>query len=228
MHDFVIRPPNMSEHKVAAFFATRQMPDDRKVLASYAGIGPQSVYLPIQKHTDIVQIIESDLTPHIADAVVTHRAGLLIGVKTADCVPVLLYDEKRRVVGAVHAGWRSSAQAILTKALAVFTDRFYSNPVDILIAFGPAICSDCYEVGSEVIEGVVKATGPGDYVSKRGSKYHIDLRAANRLQALVFGIPAAKIWMSAECTCCRPEKYYSYRYAKGTTGRLYSMIAQKQ
>ncbi|HSW63748.1 MAG TPA: peptidoglycan editing factor PgeF [Dissulfurispiraceae bacterium] len=228
MHDFLIRPQNMPAHTVTAFFATRQVTDDMKVLASYVGIGPQNVYLPIQEHTDVVQIIDADLTPHIADAVVTHRTGLLIGVKTADCVPVLLYDEKRRVVGALHAGWRGSAQVILTKALAVLTDHFYSNPVDILVALGPAICSDCYEVGPEVIEGVVKATGPGDYFSKRGSKYHIDLRAANRLQALAFGIPAAKIWMTADCTCCQSEKYYSYRYARGSTGRLYSMIVQKK
>ncbi len=228
MRDFLIRPANMSRYAVSAFFTTRDVPDDMKVLASYAGSGLQNIYLPMQKHTDAVQVVDTDLTPRIADAVVTNRAGLLIGVQTADCVPLLLFDAKRRIAGAVHAGWRSTASGILRKALTVICDRFYANPSDILVAIGPAICGSCYEVGPEVVDAVARGTGAGDYITERGGKYHIDLRLANRLQAYSSGVRAHNIWQTADCTCCRPEKYYSYRHAKGVTGRLHGMIVLRQ
>lgn len=228
MRDFLIHPENMPARAVSAFFTTRLAPDDMRVLASYADVPLQNIYLPVQKHTDTVQVVAEDMTVRIADAVATKRRDLLIGVKTADCVPILLYDPRRCAVGAVHAGWRSTAEAILRKTLAVFVDRFYSNVEDILVSIGPAICGSCYEVGPEVVEAVLRGTGPGPYISERGSRHHIDLRAANRLQALSSGVPAENIWQSPDCTFCQPELYYSYRYAKGTTGRLYSMIALKE
>jgi YfiH family protein len=227
MRDYLIHPENMPDRAVSAFFTTRLAPDDMHVLASYADVPLQTIYLPVQKHTDTVQVVAEDMTARIADAVVTKRRGLLIGVKTADCVPILLYDPRRRAAGAVHAGWRSTAEAILRKTLAVFIDHFYSNVEDILVSIGPAICGGCYEVGPEVVEAVLKGTGPGSYISERGSRHHIDLRAANLQQALSSGVPAENIWQSTDCTFCRPEKYYSYRYAKETTGRLYGMIALK-
>jgi hypothetical protein len=225
MIDFLIRPENMPGRAATAFFTTRQVPDNMNVLASYAGVRPQNIYLPIQKHTDIVQIVDADDSPYIADAVVTHRPGLMIGVQTADCVPILLCDPQRRVVAAVHAGWRSTAAEILKKTLTVFSEHYYSSPADIHIAIGPAICGRCYEVGPEVIDGVTRATGAGDYSFAQGGKYHIDLRAANRQQALTMGIPSDLIWITPDCTHCLPEKYYSYRYAKGVAGRQYSCIA---
>lgn len=223
MHDFLIRPGNMPGKLVSAFFTTRQAPADVNALASYAGV--KHIYLPIQKHTDIVQIVNDDLSPRVADAVVAHRTGLMIGVQTADCVPILLCDPQCRVVAAVHAGWRSTAEGILKKTLAVFADHYYSKPSDVLIAIGPAICGSCYEVGPEVADGVSRATGAGNYLFVKGSKYHIDLRAANRQQALSFGVLNENIWIAPDCTHCLPEKYYSYRYAKGVAGRLYSCIA---
>lgn len=228
MRDFLIHPENMPARAVSAFFTTRLAPDDMHELTSYADVPLQNIYLPIQKHTDTVQVIAEDMTARIADAVVTKRRGLLIGVKTADCVPILLYDQRRHAAGAVHAGWRSTADAILRKTLAMFVDRFYSNVKDVLVSIGPAICGGCYEVGPEVVEAVLKGSGPGSYISERGSRHHIDLRAANRLQALSSGVPAENIWQSPDCTFCQPEKYYSYRYVRGTTGRLYGMIAMKE
>lgn len=227
MHEYLVVPERFRHLPVTAFFTTKQSSYDLRDLVVLAGVDEGAFYLPLQKHTDIVQIVETDLNPQIADAVITCRTGLLIGVQTADCVPLLVCDPKRRVVAAIHAGWRSTAAGILKKALAVFTDRFYSNPSDIFIAIGPAICDSCYEVGSEVIDGVTRATGPGDYFFERGSKYHLDLRAANRQQAMAMGVPAEHLWVTTDCTCCLPEKYYSYRYAKGVAGRLYSCIALK-
>jgi hypothetical protein len=97
-----------------------------------------------------------------------------------------------------------------------------------VIAIGPAIRWCCYGVGYEVIEAVKKVTLPApkskDYIIKRGEKYCLDLPTANKYQAFSLGIPLENIWMSDECTFCLPEKYYSYRYAKGTTGRQCGFI----
>jgi len=149
----------------------------------------------------------------------------MIGIQVADCVPILLFDAERNVVGAVHAGWRGTAEGILKNTIAAMTDRFCSSPSGLRVAIGPSIKKCCYCVGHEVIEAVIRTTGAGDYAVEIGdSKYYLDLAAANKYQAESMGIPPGHIWTSAECTFCLPEKYYSYRFAKGTTGRQYGII----
>lgn len=209
---------------VKAFFTTKASSCDKAGVSKIAGISADNIYLPVQKHTDKVLTLDYDTEPKVADAVITDRKGILIGVQTADCVPVLLYDAKRHIVGAVHAGWRGTAAGILGNTIQAMSDRFYSSPDDILIAVGTAIRWCCYNVGYEVIEAVSKATGEGEYFIKRGEKYCLDLPTANKYQALYSGVPADNIWMSEECTSCLPEKYYSYRYAKGVTGRQCGFI----
>lgn len=182
-----------------------------------------NVYLPVQKHTDKVIVLDHDLEPRVGDAVVTDRRDVLIGIQVADCVPVLLFDTVRKVVGAVHAGWRGTAEGILKKTVTIMMDRFCSSPSDLRIAIGPSIKKCCYCVGHEVIEAVNRTTG-ADYAAENGGKYYLDLPAANKYQAESMGIPSGNIWISGDCTFCLPEKYYSYRYAKGTAGRQYGFI----
>ncbi|NLI29646.1 MAG: peptidoglycan editing factor PgeF [Nitrospiraceae bacterium] len=225
MLNYLVVPESFQHFPVAGFFTTKQADHDLAVLARHAGVAEHSVYLPIQKHTDTVQIVETVLPPVVADAVLTHRTGLMIGVQTADCVPILVCDPLRRVAGAIHAGWRGTAAGILLKTIGHCSDHYSCNPSDLYLAIGPSICGDCYEVGSEVAEGVQQMTGRGDYLFERQGKPHVDLRRANRQQALAAGIPADNIWISPECTFCLPDKYHSYRYAKGFAGRQYSFIA---
>ncbi len=187
----------------------------------------EAVYLPIQKHTDKIIVVDHDMEPKIADAVVTERKGLLIGIVTADCVPLLLYDRRRRIAGAVHAGWRGTAAGIMKKTIRVFMDRFNSSPDDIIVAVGPSIKGSCYQVGPEVVDAVTAMTGQGDYLSARGDIRLVDLPSANKLQAVSEGILPENVWISEECTHCLPERYYSYRYAKGTTGRQYGFIIMR-
>jgi polyphenol oxidase len=184
----------------------------------------EAVYMPIQKHTGKVITVDANLEPKIADAVITARRGLLIGIRVADCVPVLLYDRKQHVAGAVHAGWRGTAEGIVKKTIEVFKDRFYSSPEDIIVAIGPSIKGCCYEVGPEVIDAVKAGTGKGDYVSAHGEKRLVDLSAANKLQAVSEGILPENVWISEDCTHCLPERYYSYRFCRGTSDRQYGFI----
>lgn len=209
---------------VKAFFTGKTPGVDLDRICRVASVEKGSIHLPIQRHTDKVHILDSDLEPKIADAVITREEGMLIGVQTADCVPVLLYDKVARVVGAVHAGWRGTAEEILRKTIRMMQDRLFSSPSNVAVAIGPSIRPCCYNVGPEVVDSVRRATGEGDYVRMSGDRHFIDLQRANRLQALSLGVPKDNIWISEDCTYCLPERYFSYRFAKGPTGRQAGFI----
>ncbi|MBF0466277.1 MAG: peptidoglycan editing factor PgeF [Nitrospirae bacterium] len=190
------------------------------------------LYMPLQKHTDVVVVLRkgSSLpTPGtVADAVITDRDDIITGVQSADCVPILVFDRKRRVTGSIHAGWRGTAKGILSNVLRQFFSEFKSDAADVLIAIGPSIRGCCYEVGEEVISAVISASGEGDYIYTQptGGK-HIDLSVANKLQALRLGVNPENIWISPDCTYC-VSKYHSYRRAQKqntvTTGRQGAFI----
>jgi len=211
--------PEIFGKKAKAFFTGRVPGADPGQLARVAVLDKKNIYMPIQKHTDKVIILDSSLDPRIGDAVITNRKGILVGVQAADCVPILLYARVSGVAGAVHAGWRGTAAEILKKTIHAMIDRYHSSPIELLVAIGPSIRSCCYDVGYEVIEAIKGTAGKGEDVMNRGGKYFLDLPTANKYQALSMGVPSENIWMSDECTFCLPEKYYSYRFAKGPTGR---------
>ncbi len=204
---------------VKAFFTSKSLGAEINKISNILSIKKEDIFLPIQRHTDKVLVIESDLESKVADAVVTKRKGILIGVQVADCVPVLLFDRKKSIIGSVHAGWRGTAAQIVKKTIKLMVEDFNSSPDDIIIAFGPSIRWNCYYVGYEVKDAVCKATGNGKYHVKTDGGYCIDLSSANMLQALSMSIPEKNIWSSNECTYCNPGKYYSYRYSNGCAGR---------
>lgn len=219
----IIAPDNMKAVASACFTGKNPGADPESIATHYRITGGQ-IYLPIQKHTDKVVIIGASLEPVIADAVITRQKGLLIGVQVADCVPILLCDPKKQAVGAVHAGWRGTAEAILKKTIHIFCERFFCDPANILVAIGPSIRQCCYEVDGDVFRDVSRATGDGAYFRTKGDKFCLDLASANKFQALSMGVPEANVWMSDDCTFCSPEKFFSYRYSKGTAGRQAAFI----
>jgi len=216
--EILIYPDIFGKH-ITAFFTGKSPGADPEKIAGAVSVDKLNIYMPVQKHTDKVLVLDSDLSPKIADAVITNNRGILIGIQVADCVPVLLYDAKRNVIGVVHAGWRGTAASILKKSIEAMHERFASSPDDIKIAIGPSIRWCCYHVGYDVLESVEKATGIGEYHINRGGAYCLDLASANKYQAIPAGVPKENIWVSDECTYCHPDKFYSYRFAKGTTGR---------
>ncbi|HET6515583.1 MAG TPA: peptidoglycan editing factor PgeF [Thermodesulfovibrionales bacterium] len=211
--------PDMPDHRVKAFFTGKRPGVDLERISEISSVERGKIYLPMQRHTDRVVMVDGDLDAKIGDAVITRRNDIVIGVQAADCVPVLLYDRVNRVAGAVHAGWRGTAAGILKLTIEAMSERFFSSPSNITVAIGPGIRWCCYNVGHEVIEAVRKATGEGDYYKNKGDIYYLDLQSSNSYQALGMGVPQENIWLSGECTYCLPEKYYSYRFAKGSTGR---------
>lgn len=167
-----------------------------------------------------------------ADALVTKQTGLLLGVKTADCVPVLLGDATTGAMSAVHAGWRGALDGIVVHALHKLASEYDSQPADIYAAIGPAALDCCYQVGPEVIEAF---TGRFDYgeslfTAHHGGHAHIDLHRANRQQLIDAGVSEANIYAAPLCTMCRTDLFFSYRREKSTlgkTGRLMSAIGRR-
>jgi polyphenol oxidase len=157
------------------------------------------------------------------DALLENAPGSVVAVKTADCMPVLLVDERRRVVAAVHAGWRGTAARIVPHAVASMERYFGSQAGDLHAAIGPGIGRCCYEVGPEVAErfGVQEPEGPEPGGQGRA---HIDLAGANRRQLEEAGVTPGRIYASNLCTMCRPEEFHSFRRDKEAAGRMHSFI----
>lgn len=156
------------------------------------------------------------------DALVTDEAGLMIGVRSADCVPMLILDCSRRVVAAVHAGWRGSACDIAVRTIEKMRSDFGTNPGDVYAAIGPCIRACCYEVGKEVADRFT-ALFPEWGEEDRAARC-IDLAEANRRQLIAAGVRDERIFDSGLCTTCQPEHFFSYRREPENPGRMLSAI----
>ncbi len=176
-------------------------------------------FFPKQIHsTDIIEITDSKFSkiplPFSikCDGVFTDKKNLFLGVRTADCVPILLATIDRKYIGIIHAGWRGSVNKILEKALKKLFKLNY-QPSEILIAIGPHIKVCCYEIGDEVIEKLKNNfTNFEEFLVFKNSKNYLDLEKLNLYQAINLGIPQKNIWISKDCTYCLNAEYWSHRY----------------
>jgi YfiH family protein len=166
-----------------------------------------------------------------ADAVISDLEGVLAGVKTADCVPVLIADTQSRAYAAVHAGWRGTADGVVKKVIERMDEGFGSSPKDLVCAIGPAAGCDAYEVGAEVIDIFEKASLDGSKYFRPTREGHAlaDIKLANHDQLTASGVNEANIFISPLCTIERTDLFFSYRIEKkryGKTGRLLSVIGR--
>ncbi len=159
------------------------------------------------------------------DALVVGEPGVAVGVFVADCVPILMCDETRRVAAAVHAGWRGTAAGVTAAAIATMRDRFGSAPESLRLALGPSIGPCCFEVGDEVVATLLDAFPDATDCVLAGPKKRIDLIEANRRQARAAGVGDDRMQASGLCTVCRPDLLESYRRARGAAGRMAGFIA---
>jgi YfiH family protein len=146
-------------------------------------------------------------------------------MRFADCVPILLHDPRRGVVGLAHAGWLGTVRCTAAAAVQAMTEHYGSRPADIQAAIGPSIGPDHYEVGPDVIARVEQSFGAqaSELIRKHGQKKHFDLWQANRLQLEQAGV--SQIEVAGICTACHLEDWYSHRAEKGRTGRFGALIA---
>jgi YfiH family protein len=166
------------------------------------------------------------------DALATVEPGVLLGVKTADCVPVLLADARNGACAAVHAGWRGTLDEIVRHALDSMRVEFGTHARDVRAAIGPAARACCYEVGPEVVEAFREkfARAASFFTPTREGHALADLHRANCEQLIAAGVLAEHVHTLPLCTMCRPELFFSYRREKklyGRTGRLLSVIGRR-
>ena len=205
-----------------------------------------------QFHSDVICVAAgASAEASKADSLMTSTPGLLLAVQTADCVPILLADTRRRVVAAIHAGWRGTLARITVKALGRMQMEFGTRPRNVVAVLGPAIGRCCYEVGPEVGQAFAAQfpsaadwfDGPFEQLSHGEEplwlpwltmmppghvppppRVKLDLRASNRWQLIDAGVPERQIFASSLCTACRTDLLFSYRREGAQTGRLMTVI----
>jgi len=168
-----------------------------------------------------------------ADALVSNFSGVLVGVKTADCVPILIGDAKTKAFAAIHAGWRGTVQSIIVKAIEKMRENYDTNPKDLICAIGPAATCRNYEIGQDVIDAFTENFPESNHLLQKTRNGHalIDLHLANKEQILSTGVAPENVFTAPFCTMERSDLFFSYRTEKklyGKTGRLMSVIGLKK
>jgi polyphenol oxidase len=185
-----------------------------------------------------------------ADGLMTDEPRLLLGIMTADCIPVLVADRKRRAVAVFHAGWRGTVKRIVESGIGRMRLEFGSRPEDLIAAIGPGIGACCYAVGEEVLSSFesqfafasdlfrevydsdpVRTKYPMLFLTQRapghspiGPSLHLDLIEANRRQLLAAGLKPSAIHLVGGCTSCQPDLFFSHRASQGHAGRMMGVI----
>ncbi len=204
-----------------------------------------------QVHSGIVHVVTAaETAPLTGDGLITDVPGLLIGVKTADCIPVLVVDAKKRAVGAFHAGWRGTVARIVEKGIGEMRRAYGSNPRDIRAAIGPGVHRCCYTVGEELLQAFASQFAysrelfyeeydfeslhnkyPMLFLNQRApghgepaTKIQLDLVEANRRQLLDAGLSEKNIFAFEDCTSCHTDRFFSHRAESGKTGRMMAAI----
>ncbi|MDP9159738.1 MAG: peptidoglycan editing factor PgeF [Acidobacteriota bacterium] len=222
------------------------------------GIGPSVKSWPLirlrQMHSDIIHCISGSTQRELTgDGLITRTPEILLSIQTADCLPIILADTKRRAVGIFHAGWRGTIKRIVEKGAGEMRRYFGTVPRDIKAAIGPGIHGCCYEVGPEIRESFesqfsyadklfreveesdpVREKYPMLFLTARApghsdlpKKIFLDLPEANREQLRAIGVPARNITVSPLCTACHTDLLFSYRAEKGMTGRMMGVVGIK-
>ena len=205
-----------------------------EILADALGFDLESLVLTRQTHSDIVRVVTKNDARGIdhrnypeCDALITNDAGCALVVFTADCTPILLFDQVTGAVGAVHAGWRGTAADIAGKTVCAMVAELGCHPENIRAAIGPNIGYCCFETDRDVPEAITEAFGneAKQFIRKEGEKYRVDLKAVNALALRRAGVENIEI--SEECTMCRPDRFWSHRITGASRGSQGAVIVCK-
>jgi YfiH family protein len=201
----------------------------RRLLAARLGIVAEAIVVPRQVHGTTVAEVTAPGWRGEADAVMTDRAGLCLTVSTADCVPLLLFDEEHLAVAAVHAGWRGMAAHIVRLTVEAMIARYATRPERLAVAVGPSISLASFEVGREVGEAFLQAGFPASVVvtspedAARG-KAHVDLWGCAVAELTAVGVLPSRIDVTGVCTYLHPDRFFSARRLGIASGRISSGI----
>ena len=204
-------------------------------LCGAVGLAPDSLVFARQTHSDIVLRVDSAncgegldrMDYPVRDGLITNTPGVSLVVFTADCAPVLLYDPKNQAIGAVHSGWRGTAQRITARAVQAMQAAFGTDPADLKCAIGPAIGKCCFETHADVPDAMRACMGEAANAAifPKGEKFLVDNRELIRMQLLGCGVNDQNIDISTDCTACEPERFWSYRKVGNARGALAAIIS---
>ena len=207
---------------------------NKQLLADILGIPSQNILIPHQVHgTEVVHVNQEMLAQPAekrqeylegVDAIITQERGICIGVSTADCIPILLYDAKNQAIAAIHAGWRGTVARIVEQTIHAMTQAFDTQPQHLYGAIGPGISLEAFEVGDEVYEAFAKAAFPMNDIAQRHNKWHINLPLCNQLQLQELGVKAENIYATDICTYNRCNDFFSARRLGINSGRIFTGV----
>lgn len=231
--------------------------ENRRRFLEALGAPPNATLVTLKQiHSSVVRrVTRQDAARTVrGDGLLTNEPGVVLAIQTADCIPVLLADTKKKAVAAFHAGWRGTLKRIVENGVGRMRTEFGSRPQDLIAAIGPGIALCCYAVGEEVRSEFVSqftyapdlfrelsesdpirekypllfltARAPGH--SNLGPQLHLDLMEANRRQLLDAGLRPESITVIGHCSRCQHNRYFSYRAEQGFTGRLLSVIGMRR
>ncbi len=197
----------------------------KRFLARQLGFPLPEVFVTRQVHGDRIILATKGLRRKKAvwdeaDGILTNIGGLPITVRTADCLPIFMYDPQQEAIGIIHAGWRGTRQQIAVQAVQFFRRHWNSCPQDLRVGLGPAIRPCCYRVAAHLQESFSRE------MTKRKEGYFLDLPQANKNQLVTAGVDAHNIFDSGLCTCCT-IMYFSYRRQGEAAGRMISLMMLK-
>jgi YfiH family protein len=209
-----------------------------QIVSEETGINSQNFIIPFQTHEDKILVIDEEyfkLSDEIKnkkllgiDAIITKHKNICIGVTTADCVPILLYDANIKVIAVVHAGWRGTCVRLVEKTINQMQRAFGVIPADIHALLGPSISPEAYEVGNELFEPFSNAGFNISTIFKgKNGKQFLNLWEANRQLLVKSGVPGSQIQISGICTYTQHEDFFSARRLGINSGRMLSAIMLK-
>ena len=235
------REGGVSEGKYASFNVnaycgdtTAHVVTNKKALATCLGVEAGDIIMPHQVHGKRSVVVDEDFIRNPererhdllegADVIMTRLKGVCVGVSTADCVPVLLYDAEKGVVCAVHAGWRGTVIRVVQEAVSDMNKRYGTLASDLRAVIGPCISLDSFEVGDEVYDRFCQAGFNMSLIAREYEKWHIDLPECNRLQLMEVGVNPLNIQSAHVCTYMNSSRFFSARKLGIDSGRIFSGI----
>ncbi len=209
--------------------------ENRRILLHESGLSLEQMVCARQVHGDhVAPIGERDRGKGAADyesaipdsdGLITREKNLVLTLFFADCVPILLFDPVKNVVGVVHAGWKGTVLQIVRRTVEKMVDLYGSRPEDVVAVIGPAIGGCCYQVSEEVAHQLERTTSTPAGLQQRENQWYADLKAINGKQLEEAGLQPEKIEIMAYCTSCQNHLFFSHRKEKGKTGRQGAFIA---
>ncbi len=242
-HGFTTREGGVSEGIYRSLNLSFSRGDDPEAVhenfrraAEALGVTPDCFVFTDQTHTaNVLRVDASDAGKGImrprgysdVDGLITDAPGIVLSAFFADCVPLYFVDPVHKAIGLSHSGWRGTVQRMGQATADAMAAAFGTRPEDLICGIGPCICQDCYEVSADVAEHFA-GEFPGHEAAllrdDHNGKFHLDLKAANRIVLEEVGVPAEQITDSGICTCCEPENLFSHRASKGRRGNLAAFL----